>query len=473
MSHEIEWAPRLRFVGPRGAPRVRGERAGQVLEALAVTPRLDVVSAWRLLAFAEYDVQRSFFEQVEQVPLGCTVVPNDDGTLRVERPLVRPSSLRDPAVVAAEIRRLLRASVEESVASARRVAVLLSGGLDSGVVAAAARVVWGSLGRDPADLAAFHGAPPPEAGPGERERAEIVARHLGLPLRVHTARALADPFAGCDDMLRLNDLPSDDGGFLHARDRLTAIRDAGFDTVLTGDGGDEVFGDWWVRPWRRSSPVRTGLALAEFVARAAVRPVRDAIVGRRVALERKAGVLGTPAWLLAQAPAEPHAIGYAPPPKGLHGARAERWGRAYAARQRVLLSWWRAWGECLGLTIRCPLLSLPVVGFVASLNPGLFRTSPVDRALLRRAAAGDLPAEALQWPKQVPEAMGHLRRDVRDHGSAWMEAHVQGTVLERVGLAPRREWADVVARGSTGHPMETFRALALPSLGAWCRARGV
>src|SRR5262245_28549618 len=125
-------APTLRFIGPRVGPRVESEHAGDVLRQLGRTPRLDVVSAWRLLAFAEYDVRRSFFEDVWQVPVGCRIGAAKDGHLHIDSPDAPPVADGTPESAVAECRRLIESAIKCAVEPAARAGVLLSGGLDSG-----------------------------------------------------------------------------------------------------------------------------------------------------------------------------------------------------------------------------------------------------------------------------------------------------------------------------------------------------
>ena len=175
-------------------------------------------------------------------------------------------------VSAAEPSALLADSVRAHLVSDVPVAVFLSAGLDSGLIAAlAARETKAA------------GAPPPQAFTLSFDRLEgtsldeaplaaEVARALGLPHTVaHVGRA--DFLDLWDSALAAMDQPSIDGfnTFVVAR----AAREAGIKVALSGLGGDELFGSY---PSFREVP---RLALAAPFARLAPRVLLAALARRR------------------------------------------------------------------------------------------------------------------------------------------------------------------------------------------------
>lgn len=165
----------------------------------------------------------TMFKGVEEVPPGTTTVIEADGTETVSTlPPVAPSEL-GPA---------LRRSVERHLVSDVPVAVLLSGGLDSAVIA---------------KLAAESGTKPvaitlsPGGDIDETERAARTAKHYGLE---HIVEKVDEDtmLASIDDFFDAMDQPSIDGfnTFLVS----AAIRRAGFKVALSGLGADELFGGY-------------------------------------------------------------------------------------------------------------------------------------------------------------------------------------------------------------------------------------
>jgi asparagine synthetase B (glutamine-hydrolysing) len=369
------------------------------------------------------------------------------------------------------VRATILDAVEDAVRPARRVAVLFSGGTDSSAVAAALGHVWRRLDRDPADLGLVHlRSQPDEPGP-EEPWAAHTARHLGLPFHAYGAAWPEDPFSTVEDFLRANDRPPDDGGFLSGRWEYEHVRSLGFDTVLTGDGGGEVFAGWWMRPWRTRSPWGTGCRLAEHALRAVARATRQVVTGPPGTWRRKVRALSVPAWLAASCPDRADARTYPQPRAGLPRGHVRRERTTWCARQMVVLSWWDAWGEVTGLRFRTPLLDRRLLDLAVALPPAHFLPDPRDRRLLRDAFREDLPPAAAARPKDPTSAQRGLRDDLTAHGVAWMDRHVRGSILDTSGLAPWRDveaWTRTVAAGRSD---DVYRAYGLAGLGAWCGAR--
>jgi asparagine synthetase B (glutamine-hydrolysing) len=462
---------RPRVVAPRDAPVAAALHAADVLRATGRSAHLDPVAAWRLLAFGEYDVERSLLEDVLHVPLACRRALTHEGA-RDEFPAPAPRDVSYEEAVGLVREEIVR-SVEDAVAPARRVAVLFSGGTDSSAVAAALKAAWARLGRDPADLGLVHfRSDDAVVGPEEPWAAET-AKHLGLAFHAYGAGWPADPFAGEDEFLRLDDRPPDDGGFASGREELEGLRKRGYDAFLTGDGGGEVFAGWWMAEDASGGPVRRALRGAELAAREAVRRVRHAVTGDAGALRRKARACATPAWLVAARPAPGDAATYPAPRRGLRAGHERRERSAWCARQGVVLSFRHAWGEVLGLHVGVPLLDRRLLDLAVSFPPEHFLPDPRDRRLLRDAFADDLPRAAAARGKSAASAQSGLRTDLAAHGLAWMDRHVRGGALETAGLAPWRELEAWTRRAADGAPHDVYRAYAFAGLGAWCRSRGI
>jgi asparagine synthase (glutamine-hydrolysing) len=209
-------------------------------------------SLFAVLSLADRWGARTVFDDVHQVPPGGLLEVRPDGTTH-ERTWYRLSDDVDPALAAdlaaasrVEVRErlgaLLDAAVPATAASDGSVATLVSGGLDSSVVAAIAC-------RDDPDHR-LHAAA--IGGPlDERPGAEAVATALGRPLSATTFSpdmVLAD-WARCTwhheapIVTHLNALPL-------AR-VAAAVRAEGTTSVLTGEGADELFAGYPTMAARR------------------------------------------------------------------------------------------------------------------------------------------------------------------------------------------------------------------------------
>jgi asparagine synthase (glutamine-hydrolysing) len=192
--------------------------------------------------------------EVRSVPAGHAMVI---GPERVADPVAIP--LPEAAVPGGDARAAARAALTDSVrahlVSDVPVGVFLSAGLDSGLVAALARRVAGApLRAITAAFAAFEGTRDDEA-----PLAGETARALGLEpmVRRFSDRELEELWPRC---LASMDLPSIDGfnTWLVA----LAAREAGLKVVLSGVGGDELFGSYpsfrqvpRLRAWARAMPL--------------------------------------------------------------------------------------------------------------------------------------------------------------------------------------------------------------------------
>ncbi|HVG94851.1 MAG TPA: hypothetical protein VND21_10420, partial [Planctomycetota bacterium] len=111
-------------MAPRDAPVARRTSAAWRADATGRAARLDPVAAWRLLAFGEYDVERSLLEGVLHVPLARRRALTHEGA-RDEFPAPAPRDVSYEEAVGLVREEIVRC-VEDAVAPARRVAVLFS-----------------------------------------------------------------------------------------------------------------------------------------------------------------------------------------------------------------------------------------------------------------------------------------------------------------------------------------------------------
>lgn len=206
----------------------------------------------------------TLFDGIFRLPPAHTLVACG-GTLEIRRhwsPRARSSSqvLGDDEY-AEGFRDVFRRSVARRVAGQRRVAIQLSGGVDSTAVTAMAVAVCG-----PAAVTAFSNL---HAGPGcdEREHIAAATRALGIESRLLDAPA---PHADWvhDETSRYLDWAGGPNGEATDAGMYRAAIAAGFAVMLTGEGGDE---------WFSGSPSR----YADYVAAGDVRSIGRELRGAR------------------------------------------------------------------------------------------------------------------------------------------------------------------------------------------------
>lgn len=147
-----------------------------------------------------------------------------------------PALEGDPAnVIRAELERVSKLIVRSDVA----VGVALSGGLDSGVMAALAAKAY--PGRLTAFTVGYEGRPRYD----ERREARAMADHLSIPLQEVEIRT-ADMVHAFPDLVFHADDPIADIASYGYYAVMKAARERGVPVMLMGQGGDELF---WGYPW--------------------------------------------------------------------------------------------------------------------------------------------------------------------------------------------------------------------------------
>ena len=214
--------------------------------------------------FACVAQDRSLFRNVQQVPPGHYLTSSSNGgQLRrywdADYPLAEPagSAIRKPAEVVEEVRSKLLEAVDLRMRADVPVGCLLSGGLDSSAV-------LGVASRSGAKLSAFN-ITFDDVEYDESAAARDAADHSGAELNLVSASdaCLAEAFEQSvlqGEIMLYN--PHGTARFLLSR----AVSQAGFKTVLAGEGADEMFAGYGfsrsaVLAPRSGGPVRAKLHL--------------------------------------------------------------------------------------------------------------------------------------------------------------------------------------------------------------------
>lgn len=222
-------------------------RFASELKALGVSGRLpldrDVV--FDLATFGYPLSDGTLLAGVEQVAPGdvWTAEPRGGAWCVARRQAKRLASIADAAEPSADaLRSRLAASVEAHLLADVPLAVSLSGGLDSSIVATL-------LARGGARLHAYTNTFAASGVDPEVEHARHLASHLGLPHTVLQSRV-----EDLGELLReaawfLED-PIPNPGLLHSYYVARALRRDGYKVVLLGEGADELFAGY---PWHRAA----------------------------------------------------------------------------------------------------------------------------------------------------------------------------------------------------------------------------
>jgi asparagine synthase (glutamine-hydrolysing) len=417
-------------------------RFASELRALAAVPSFsrevdpDALEAY--LAFNAIPAPLSAYRAARKLPPGCLLVADDGRTAvrRYARPAPPPAERvlddREDAL-AARLLETLRDSIRAHLVSDVPVGVLLSGGIDSGTIAALAA-------QESRDRVATFTVSFGERSFDEARQARLVAQHYGtdhheLVLEPDAARLLPELADAFDE-------PLGDSSALPAYlvSRLAAEH---VKVVLSGEGADELFGGYetyvadvlgdrmaWAGPFLR--PL------------AATLPSSSRRVSLDYRLRRFAGGLGHPplerhhAWKEIFSPSLRAAL--------LDGRRGadplDRWRERYAETEGAELLV-RLQDVDLGLylvddllvktdrasmrhslEVRVPFLDAAVADFALALPRRMRVRGTEKKRLLRRVAADLLPREIVRGPKRgfsIPAAAwlrGPLEPFARDVLSA-------------------------------------------------------
>jgi len=326
----------------------------------------------------------------------------------------RYSGLSDdaPAELREELWSLVRQAVRRRLDLEGTNAIIMSGGIDSAVVATAAAEV--SAGR--AELRSYSGIFPGRPEVDESVRIQAIAERTRIP----TTKCVVAPeglLAIALEYLRAFDLPLTGPGYLLEHSLLTHAAHDGATVVLDGQGGDEVFGTsyYLIADLLRAGRVRASLNMVhqlpggDRASRAAVlRAWRTfALTGlsphslQRLARRLRGPERYTPDWLAdkARARLEEHTDPWAW--KALKGPRwwahranllvdaIEPTGVAEYVRHRAALA---------GLRARPPLFDVDLVEHALRIPPQLNFDCRFDRPLVREAMAGRTPDSVRLWP---------------------------------------------------------------------------
>jgi asparagine synthase (glutamine-hydrolysing) len=443
----------------------------------AVRNRLDLRGVVEFLAFGYTLGERTLIEGVRKLAPGHILRLEKGKPARNEYwdvlPTDRPSRERP---LEDQLVELLDEAVGAALVSDVPLSLMLSGGLDSSTIAVlAARHV------DPSELTAYSvsfGLPTDESGAAARLAGDLGMKHRELTLTDETLRQSFESWLA--DM----DVPTANPTGVAISHIAGAVHEDGIKVLLSGDGGDELFGGYnrWMKYARFHDQVwrRTPSAVRKTVGRA-VAPVASGLAGDIARRAREGGELFVGSRPFhdddlrsSLGPVGRRAASDSPPEQAIAELRQRFDERSpggdyliwmsYAALKTSLVEDYLARLDKLAMREsvegRVPLLD-PVLTRWAF---GVPRSSKVNgfeqKALFRRAVAGLLPDYILERPKQgfCPPVAGWASSILADslNGSSVLydEGIVDADAVEKLRRNP-----------STG---DAFALWTLGTLLKWC-----
>ena len=363
----------------------------------AAPPSEASVARW--LAYGALDPDETLYDGIRRLPGGCCLLLRDGRweQRRYWTPRYEGIDRVGLDEAAEEVLAGVRAAVARRC-EGRRAAVLLSGGLDSGAVAATAR-------EHAASLRAYSAVFPGDPDADEARLIELATTTLRIPSTTQPHAADGVLQASAEHVAEWR-LPAASPNLFFQTGLLVGARDDGAEVVLDGQGGDELFGAApflladRVRRGRRGEARRLAHDLAGDDEKLAGRlyrryGLRGASPAALVTLRRRLRRAAPHHWLTSHASAaartEPGST------TRLDGPRwwADEADRLTRGRERAgVHDHLRRKLAAAGLEGGHPLLDdLPLVGLVLRLPPALAFDPELDRPLLRRAVRGLLPDE--------------------------------------------------------------------------------
>lgn len=332
---------------------------------------------------------------------------------------------------AASVAPLLASAVHDRLRATKPVALHVSGGLDSGVVAALAVDALRARGERPAGAWTWAPAETNENRTREDERIETTACHLGLTVQ----RCTLTP-SDVMRYLRLDPLeaPCEDTA-LHEDAVLANARACGAGFVLSGWGGDEFISHhgWsafaclfvegrWLRLWQALN--EAGLRGVRRRLAPVVVPIRDALRGR--SYSSKGPDIVSADWEQAPRPFS----------RRIRLPIDHRLRMLATIRNALLCARHESWTSLAarhGLRHVYPLLDRRLVERLLTFPREVFSDGPRGRLLMRRLAAPWLPPDIIEETDKSDTArIAHLRATIRD------ALPPLAAVLETASLPPSR-----------------------------------
>jgi asparagine synthase (glutamine-hydrolysing) len=442
----------------------------------AVRRKLDLAGVVEYLAFGHISGGGTLIEDVRKLEPGHALRLREGRLQETEYWDVLPPEGSAETMLEEELLALLEECVGAALVSDVPLSLMLSGGLDSSAVAAlAARKV------DPSELTAYSvsfGLPTDESSTASQLAADLGMRHRELLLTEDVLRGAFDDWLG--DI----DVPSANPTGIAISHIARAVREDGTKVLLSGDGGDELFGGYsrWMKYLRFHEQVwkRAPGGLKKIAGRAA-EPFLHGLAGDIARRAREGGDLFVGSrpfhdddlarWL---GPVGKNAAAAFPPEEGVMKLRQRFDERcpdgdyltwmSYASLKTHLVEDYLARLDKLAMREsvegRVPLLDPELAQWAFRIPQSRKVPGFEQKALFRRAVEPILPSYITERPKQG------FCPPVADWASSLLADRLNGSsALYDEGIVAPNAVEELRQGHSTG---ESFALWTLGTLSTWC-----
>jgi asparagine synthase (glutamine-hydrolysing) len=396
------------------------------------------------------DVSATSFRGVRRLPPGHFALVDEQGRMSAPTrwwtfPNPDPLRLADGREYVEGMRDVVCAAVRDRLRTPRG-AILLSGGVDSTGLAAAARITAPAVTLTAFTMDSSAIVPDPEP-----EFARLAAASLKMPHEIVPTGPV--PFEHLDDPACATPEPHDHSEFGAWR-LLAATIAARSPVVIVGEDGDSLLQPpsplRMARSWGFAYTART---LAHFVAATQRKPHLGLWLRRRLrGLFDRSGDGSMPSWVRAEVVARAGAQDVPVPPP--HSSRPETAEALQAPAWQRLLEGFAPEFSGAPLEAVWPLLDERVLRFALALPPIPWCQ---QKAIFREAWRGVLPVEVLQRPKTplrgFPQAQVALWRSRHQNPIDWD--------FRTAEFVDTRSVSDKLQSGSVGEVLDGWRALVL------------
>jgi len=427
-----------------------------------------------------YPFGRSMINGIEELPPAHWLMIDALGRTHLEsywQP--PPRSLSTTSIgVADALNEVLHEAIISRLESDVPLGCFLSGGIDSSVIAAIAQKQLADGG---SRLKTFS-VSMPAAQYDESEHARVVAEHIGsehVTLQTEPANAIDD----LKQLMSITGEPTADSSILPTYWLCKATRQH-VSVVLSGDGGDELFGGYdryralrllnrygW---WLSKLPVRFLMDMnAKSIRRRLQRLIEAARCGTQPAVryhhmihlftKPQLSELGLSCGDSCSGELVPPLDDWPADVDVVHAAM--RWDQTHYLPFELLRKIDRA-SMAVALEVRCPLLDTQVCDLAGHLPTQVLMPGNRPKGLIRQVATRYLPASIVSRPKQgfaVPIGQW-FRTTLKDQ----LAEHLAGGDLETLGIQSKAV-TNLLDQHMTGRSDHTHRLFALLQLCIWIR----
>lgn len=472
-----------------------------ILMEPSVERTIDAAAMHQTLAYLWTPAPRTILRAVRKLEPGSALIVSG-GRIRSEwsyytPPYTGQASTGSETDLAKELAERLYTAVDRQLVSDVPVGAFLSGGLDSSSIVAMMR-----RARPNQEIQAFTIGFEDEAdtdgNPHDIPFARKVAKHLDVSLEEITLPSAA--IRRLEEMIRLLDEPQADPAPINALMIAEASRAMGIRVLLSGTGGDDIFGGYrrhWALQFERNwawlpSAVRERIqSTAQWAASGNGRGQSIPAVRRLAKMFAYAGedsdrrLVSYFLWSTDRLRRELYTPEFGRETASLDVGEPllrtlERIPKEHDRLQRMLfldtvhfladhnLNYTDRAGMAVGVEVRVPLLDLELVEFAAKVPSSMKQAGRVGKPLFKKAMEPYLPRDVIYRPKTGFGAP--LRRWLRTELRDLVQDTLSPAALNRRGFFNPTAVANLIDQDRRGKVDGSYTIFALLSFELWCRS---